>query len=534
MALLLAITLIFTLASCGDQPKEPTTTTEHKVDAPEEKTVTVAMMNAWDSMMPMNSNSNYGDFVFDQIYERLIESKADGTYTPQLAKSWEVNADSTEITFHLSEEAQWHDHTPVTAEDVVFTINLYSNPEVNAVSRYYLNVIAGTDDSGAAISKDSVQVSATDKHTVTFTMKTAMYPGTFLMNLEGIPMIAKHIFDGKSIEEINAPDLWTNPIGSGPYVYQSKIDGERMEFLANENYHLGTPKIKHLLLRVIPANNLLAALMSKEVDVLAGTLASIPLDDWEMTQQQTHIFAQSVPSLRYQTLILNTQNTYMTQNVRQAISMAVNRKVIVDSLLKGEGTPIITPIVPHNAYYNENVNVWYDPQKAQSILEEEKFPMDQELTFLVPSGNVTRERAAVLIQQDLQKIGLKVSIKTVDFPTLMNEMRAGNYDIGIIASGGSPDPGESRQMIEATSPVNFSLYKTSELSDIIDAGNAELTFEKRLPHFKAYQEKVKEISAMPYLYSNNDLMAYNKRVKNIDLPSFGVMSWKTWTWDISE
>ncbi len=522
----LAVALLLALTACGGNKSDTTAETV------QEKVITVALMSAWDSLMPMNSNSNYGDFVFDQIYERLVESTPDGTYSPQIAKSWEANEDSTAVIFHLDENAKWHDGTALTADDVVFSMKFYSNPEVEALSRYYLAVIDGTDNSGAELSKGSINVEAIDKHTVKITMKSAMFPGTLLLNIEKVAILPKHILEGLSLEEINGAELWANPVGSGPFKFASKIDGERMEFTANKDYHLGAPKIDKMVLRIVPANNLLSSLMSGEVDLLAGSLATIPLDDWGMTKEQDHLVATSVPSLNYQTFIINTEKPYMTQAVRQAISMAINRSLLVDSLLQGEGVPIVTPIVPSSPYYNSDVDVWYAPEKAKEILEAENFPFDTELTFLVPAGNVTRERASVLIQQDLQKLGLKVNIQTVDFPTLMESMRNSKHDFGIIGSGGTPDPGESRQMIDADSPVNFSLYRTTELSDLIDAGNAELTFEKRLPYFKAYQEKVREISAMPYLYSNNTLMAYNKRVKNIDLESFGVMTWKSWTWDV--
>ncbi len=106
------------------------------------RVVTIAMTNAWDTMMPVNTNSNYGLLVYDQIYDRLVVTKADGSFAPRLAKSWSVNAASTAITFTLNEKATWHDGKPVTAHDVVFTAQLYSNPAVKALARYRLNYFA--------------------------------------------------------------------------------------------------------------------------------------------------------------------------------------------------------------------------------------------------------------------------------------------------------------------------------------------------------------------------------------------------------
>ncbi len=506
--------------------------TEAAAETGEPKVVTVAMTSAWDSMMPLNTNSNYSLFVYDQIYDRLAQGNSQGEYDPRLADSWEVNEDSTVVTFHLNPNATWHDGQPVTADDVVFTFQMYSDPEVSALSRYYLSPIAGTDDSGAELSADSIGVAKVDDLTVAITMKSAMFPGNLFNNLNSVYIVPKHIFEGKTAAEINEPTLWMTPIGSGPFKFDSKIDGERIEFVANENYFLGAPKIDRMVVRIVPTANLLAGLMSGEIDILAGGgLGSILLDDWATAQAQENLVTSSIPTTSYQMLIINTQKPYMTQKVRQAISMAINRDALVNSLLQGQGMAVITPISPISPYYNPDVTVWYDPDQAKTMLTEENFPFDQEMVFYVPTGNTTRERAAVLIQQDLQAVGIKVAIQSVDFPTLMNNMREGMHDFGIIGSGGTFDPSESRQMLAVDSSANFCKTTSTVFQDKADEGNAALTFETRKPIFDEYQVLIKDETPMAYLYTSNSLMAYNKRmVVNVD--NFSVLNWSTWTWDV--
>ncbi len=234
------------------------------------------------------------------------------------------------------------------------------------MSRYYLSVIAGTDDSGAELSAKSIGVAKVDDQTVTITMKSVMYPGNLYNNLNGVYIIPKHIFDGKTVEEINGPDLWQNPVGSGPFKFASKIDGERMEFTANSNYFLGAPNIDRLVVRIVPTANLLAGLMSGEIDILAGGgLSSILLDDWATAQGQDNLVTSSAPTTSYQMLVINTQKPYLNQKVRQAISMAINRDALVNSLLQGQGQAVITPISPISPYYNPDVTVWYDPAQRE-------------------------------------------------------------------------------------------------------------------------------------------------------------------------
>ena len=175
------------------------------------------MDQAWDTMMPLNTTSNYTRFICDQIYDRLTQTNADGTIEGRLAQSWTVNDASDAVTFKLHEDAVWSDGEPVTAEDVVFSYQMYSDPSVEAKSRYHLEYIAGVDESGAELSEDSIEVTADSEYEVTFKLKEAMYPDTFLQDIDTVFIISKHVFEGKTAEEINAPDLWANPVGSGPF-----------------------------------------------------------------------------------------------------------------------------------------------------------------------------------------------------------------------------------------------------------------------------------------------------------------------------
>ncbi|HIR58266.1 MAG TPA: peptide ABC transporter substrate-binding protein [Candidatus Gallacutalibacter pullicola] len=496
-----------------------------------EKVVTMAIEQAWDSMMPLNTNNNYSRIVYDQVYDRLTMSNADGTFTPRLAESWTINEDSTAITFKLVENATWHDGEPFTAEDVVFSFQMYSDPEVEALSRYHLQYIDGVDDSGVELSEDSINVVANGDYEVTFTFKSPMFPDTFLSDIDTVFIIPKHIFEGKTAEEINAPDLWANPVGTGPFKYASEISGERMEFVKNEDYFQGAPDIDRLVIRVVDSASLLAGLMSGDVDI--NVIGGIPLQDWEMAQEQENIVTESVPTTSYSTMIMNMSQPYMTQTARQAFSMAINREVLVNSLLQGEGQQIVTPISPISPYFNENIEVWYDPDKAKQMLEEDGFPFEEELV-LVTSAGADSERTASLIQQDLQKLGVTVRIQQYDFAALMDFMREGDFDFGMIGSGGTMDPSESREMIAPGSSVNFAHVPDDTLASIIDEANAQLTFDARKPLFDEYQEKIMEISPMAYLYTSNDLIAYNKKLSNVNTANFSNLNLSTWTWEVAE
>lgn len=495
-----------------------------------EKVVTAAIPSAWSDLFPLGEVSHYDTIILNQMYDPLVVQKGDGSFEGCLADSWTVNEASDEIVFKLNKEAKWQDGEDFTADDVLASFKMYSKKEVNAVSRYYLQFIGGCDDSGVEVSEGSIAVEAIDEDTVSIKLKKPMFAETFLSDLSKVYILAEHKISGLSPEEINKADTWASPMGTGAFIYESSIDGERMEFKSNANYFRGKPDMDRLVIRVVDSANIMAGLLNQEIDVVL--YGGVPLSDWQLAKEQKHLTCDASPSSNYQMLIINSQKPYMTQKVRQAISMAINRKSLVDNLLQGEGESIVTPISSINPYYHQDVAVWYDPDEAKKLLEEEGFPFDQVMSFYVPTGNEVRIKAATLIAEDLKAVGIKTEIQQVDFSTLMDAFKAGDEDLGIVGSGGSMNPGESLEMLKGN--FNFSkLPDDNEMVQILEKANSALTMEERKPLFNEFQEKVKEISPYAYLFTSNNLVVYNTRLSNITVKDFAVFNWSIHSWKVS-
>ncbi len=496
-----------------------------------EKTVTAAMPSAWTDLFPAGELHHYDSAVFNCVYDTLVKMNGDGQYVGDLASDWEVNDESTEITFHLHEGITWHDGEPFTAEDVVKCFKMYSDPAVQATSRYFLEYIDGCDESGAETSEDSLAVEAPDDTTLVVKFKEPTFADTVLDDLSHLFVVPAHIFENLTADEINNPTTWASPVGTGPFKFLSLVDGERIEFEANQDYFGTKPDIDHLVIRVVDSANMLAGLMNNEIDIVL--LGGIPLDDWALAQQQDNLNTESVVTTGYQMFIMNTTNELLTEPVRQAISMAIDRDTLVNQLLQGEGEAIITPICSVNPYFNPEVEVWYDPEEAKKILEAENFPMDQKLIFSVPTGNATRERAATLIAEDLSKIGLNVEIRQVDFSTLMEELKNGNTDFGIVGSGGSMNATESLEML--TGSFNLChLPDDNELAGLLKEANTKLDFDSRKEVLDKFQVRMREISPYAYLYTTNNLVAYNKRLSNVKPENFATFNWAVNEWTVTD
>lgn len=501
-----------------------------------EKVITMAQTGDWDTFMPMNTTNSGADNVIELMFDRLMVINTDGTFEPRLADSWETNEAQDKITYHLNENAKWQDGEPVTAEDVVYSAQVASSSEYNYLRRIRMQYFAGTDETGCETSTDSIEVAALDDHTVEFTLKAPMDPAIIyaLVNRD-FYIMPKHLLDSISDADLVNDAFWQKPIGSGPCIFDSMESGVSIEFKANKDYYLGAPDFDRLVFKKVQSSNLLSGLMSGDIDVLSGN-SQIPLADWEAAKNTQGIVTKSVPTFAYQYMAMNTARDYLTEDVRHAISLAINRQVIVDQLLQGEARIAIGPLPEDHPYFDEKLlPIEYDPEKAKSMLEAAGWDSNRELQVLVSTGNEVREKSAILIQQDLQKIGIKTKIQTLDFPTLLTNARNGDYDLCFIGSAGSVDPSESVPNVTAGYMNNFAQLSDPTLGQIGESGAKEITFEARKKIYDQYQEELFKQMPMAFLYHTNDLFAYNEKLENVREGAIDYnINKNVWEWKVNK
>ena len=501
-----------------------------------EKVITMAQTGDWDTFMPMNTTNAGADNVIELMFDRLMVINTDGTFGPRLAESWETNEAQDKITYHLNENAKWQDGEPVTAEDVVYSAQVASSSEYSYLRRIRMQYFAGTDETGCETGTDSIEVAALDDHTVEFTLKTPMDPAIIyaLVNRDFFIM-PKHLLDSISDADLVNDAFWQKPIGSGPCIFDSMESGVSIEFKANKDYYLGAPDFDRLVFKKVQSSNLLSGLMSGDIDVLSAN-SQIPLADWEAAKNTQGIVTKSVPTFAYQYMAMNTARDYLTEDVRHAISLAINRQVIVDQLLQGEARIAIGPLAEDHPYFDEKLlPIEYDPEKAKSMLEAAGWDSNRELQVLVSTGNEVREKSAILIQQDLQKIGIKTKIQTLDFPTLLTNARNGDYDLCFIGSAGSVDPSESVPNVTAGYMNNFAQLSDPTLGQIGESGAKEITFEARKKIYDQYQEELFKQMPMAFLYHTNDLFAYNEKLENVREGAIDYnINKNVWEWKVNK
>jgi peptide/nickel transport system substrate-binding protein len=494
--------------------------------------VTMAMTSAADTLNPYNISGNYGDVIFDQIFDHLVYVTMDGKFLPRLADSWEMSDDYTVATFKLNKNVKWHDGEPFTAEDLVFTAQLVTNKDVISNRRNYFSSVAGTDDNGVAEDPSKVGFVAVDPHTLEIHFKTPTDINAFLaLDSTRIYALPKHLLKDADPAKLDADPFFQKPIGTGCFIFDKQVAGERYELTANEDYFLGAPNFNKLVIRVMDAASIVPGLMSGEID-LTSAQGEVPLDDWTLIQDADGIKPAGVQSYGYQYMTINCSKEYFKDaRVRRAFSMAINRKNIVDQLLFGEGVIAVGPLANHHPYFNEKIkDDPYDPEAAKALLKEAGWDFNRELEFYVPTGNKVRENSATLIQQDLAAVGVKTKLQVMDFTTQINNLRESKGDLGLLGGAGSVDPDDARVLLSVGTTMSFSHIQDSALFDLATEARNKPTSEQRKPLYYELQEKLVEESPYIWLYHANVLMAHRDIFDNLPIEDFPNLNYAAHTW----
>ena len=503
---------------------------------PKDEVVTMAIISTWNTLNIYNTSGNYGHCVADQLFERMVSCTHDGKYLPRLADSWEMSEDHTSMTFHMNKNAKWHDGEPLTADDVVFTLKAVTSEKMDNYYRSKFVCLAGTDDNGICASPDDLQVEAIDDYTVKVGLKTPKDEQTVLSTLcSFFYVLPQHILDTGDYSDINSSEFWTSPVGAGPFKYVKDIAGEQLEMTANEDYYLGCPDFKTFVIKVVPATSLTAGLLNGEIDVVGA--GSIPLSDWGTIESSDNLVAESIPSYAYQYMEFNLSDgndAFQDAAVRIAFDKAIDKQLIVDQLMAGEGQVAVGPMPKYHPYYNDALEGnSYDPNAAKSALEAANFDFNRTYRLIVPQGNQVREQSALIIQQNLKDIGIKVEIETYDFATLLEMMRNGDFDLGLLGGGSNIDPNESAVIVKPGSAQNYSLLTDGKWYDLAAKGDSLVNFNERKEAFDAYQAALVEDQPYIWLYHQNNLQAHSTRIAEIPMEDFIWYNYEVWTWKLA-
>lgn len=461
------------------------------------------------------------------IFESLLEYDFETLeLKPLLAESYDVSDDGLEITFTLRDDIYFSDGVPLTTDDVIFTYESIINPEVDAANLANLFIDV----------KEVVKVS---DRVVKFVMKQVYFKSLENVSLWDLGVLPKHIYQFEDAMELN--NRVSDPVGSGPYVFESWQVGKEIVLRRNENYWGVKPKLKKIVYRFI-SNDIarIQALRSHEIDMIRATEEQFAdLTAEEGFQDEFNCFAYWIPQVPFYYMCWNQDTPFFAdRRVRLAMTHIVDREKIVSSLLKGNGKVTTGSFYINSDQYDKTIEPWpYDIAKAKQLLDEagwtdtngdgirDKDGMKFSFKFTIASRSIYYARLAKMLKDSAAKVGIDVIIDPVEWSILMVKVNDRKFQAVSMGWGGEvlQDPYQlwhSSQIGNRGS--NYGGFRNAEADAIIEEARRTLDEKKRTELYHRLHAILHYEQPYTFLYTRPVFRIVDKRFKNTKIYPLGL------------
>lgn len=482
-------------------------------------------------------------FVIDQtevnkyalglMFLPLMELDQDMNFQGMLADSI-TTEDNMNFVVHIDEKATWSDGTPVTAEDVEYTVRRLASPIVNNTT-LMLYAFEGTSDEGFveenAESMAGVQI--IDEKTVQFTSKYPMalttFENTYARYIHTLP---KKVLEQFSEEELLTSDWFSKPdVVSGPFFVTDFDNDHYISYKANADYWKGAPKIDRLNIRIVDASQVYAGLQSGEIDITHHTMTAIPQEDYESIEALENVETVYGSPITNQSAFIQTANI-TDARVRQALVYAIDRQKLVDELLKGHGEVVDGFLSSASPFFDEGVTpISYDPEKAKELLQQAGWDGSQTLRFYVNSGDGTFVNGAQVLVAQWAAVGINVEVQTVDLATLMTVAGTTDYDILAVQYTYAPvDPYPDIDWL-LSGEGSWTGYHSDEISEALVETQKTSDIDEIKDLYSVVDKKVQEDVPMFSVYIISAQGAVSKRISGAVPSAYGFFN-DVQNWDV--
>lgn len=445
------------------------------------------------------------NIILKLTHETLVFFTNEGTFVPMLATSWE-NTDDTHIQFKLAEGVTFSNGTPMTADDVKFTLDM-------ALESPNAGNLAGM-----------VACNVVDANTIE--IETESYNNEFVASLASVPF---GIQSKAAWEAYNAGTTKDEPwyIGTGPYIFDEWVEGQYCRLKKNANYWGTEPGISDYVefRPILEDSSRVIALQNGEIDVCINP----PINELDILESDPNVTVFERAGSRLFYFAFNvTKAPWDNQKLRQAVACAINRDDVLEVAVYGKGTPQKT-ILNRGlwGFYDDMEGYNYDLDRAKALMAEAGYPDGGiETTLLIANSSPYKEIAQV-IQGNLKEIGITVKIDTVEDATLKSMCKEGEQALYLWRwNEDSKVDFVYRDLFYTGSSSNYHHYSSARADELTDLVATEKDQDKRYEYGVELQKLIVDDCPQVPLYIANLVIAYNKNLKGEYLFGGGNHDWR--------
>ncbi|MBI5297015.1 MAG: peptide ABC transporter substrate-binding protein [Chloroflexi bacterium] len=456
---------------------------------------TEALVGSMGRLNPLLDWNNAADRDINRLlFSGLIRFDERGLPRPDLAESWGTSADGTIYNFTLRPNAVWHDGAPVTADDVIFTVELIKS-------------------NGSLLPQDvkdlwsQIEVRRLDDYNVKFTLPEPYAP---FLDYVTFGVLPKHLLENVPADQLSTADFNLKPVGTGPYKFDHLlVEGGQIQgvvLVLNESYFLDKPFIPQLVFRYYP-DSASAFDAYQQGEVLGVSQVTTDVLPQVLADPTLAVYTSRLPQVSLVLLNLNNASVPFLQDakVRRALLMGINRSAIISRFMQGQAIIADGPILPGSwAYYDGIERIEYDPDAAASLLKSEGYLIPAaggdvrakdgiSLTFtLLHPDDGFHTQIAQTIQANWGRIGVQVELQPVPYDRMVSDYLAPrNYQAALadltVSRTPDPDPYPFWHQAEATGGQNYSQWDDRTASEYLEAARVQTDFAARTRLYHNFQ-----------------------------------------------
>jgi ABC-type transport system substrate-binding protein len=434
-------------------------------------TIIIANTFIQSTLDPHFAATNIDTIFVRNIYSSLVRYKPDSTeIAPDLATSWEVSSDGLQYTFKLRQDVEWHKgYGKFTANDVKASFERLLSPETKSPFAGSMSMLS--------------EVQVVDDSTAKLILKEP-YAG-FLHLLTTYR--AGPIVNARAVKEFGAEFAW-NPIGTGPYVFESRVPNREGVIVANENYFGGVPPIKKVIVKTIPDQNAqVLGLENGEFDMMY-----VSPEDPAVVQRLKGkgfvetVFSRNLPNVLHMNV---TAKPWDDVRVRRAVAHSIDRQQFIELGRSGYGEPLLSPIPKGYFAHSEDVPRYErDIAKAKQLLAEAGYPNGVDV---VMTNYDAMKLPGEVIMEQIKEAGIRATAEVLDQPTFIGRVvRNEGINFTVHCCVRQPDP--DIWLTDALTPKGGAIYisRYTDLEKDLEVARKELDVKKREQLYLEIQRKV--------------------------------------------
>ena len=504
-------------------------------------------------------NINEG-YITDLLYLSLVQHSWNSTQgeiesEPMLAKSWEWNKDSTTITIHIRNDVMWSDSVNLTAEDVAYSFDLYSDPAVN--SRFL-----GTFKNFYADKDNHINIKKTFEIVSPYELKIHFLPNAVpsLLSID-LPILPKHVYEKIARKDIEHSDVNFHPITDGAYKLAKWERNQAVILKKNErSFLISKNSINEIIFKIVPDyNTRLLQLKNDELDLITD----LNPDDADALKASSSINIVPIKGREYDyigwdnidpQIYQKTKNKvpnplFGNANIRRALTYALNRDEVINNYLYQNGEIAVGPIAPifKSIFDTTLVPYEYNIEKAKEIFASEgwkptggdgileKNGRKFSFKLYMATGNPRREFAMSVFKNNLKEVGVDVQIEKMEMSSFLNKLFSrqfnswiGGWSVSIPVDFKPFWYSDLNQAI-----LNTPGYSNKMVDQLLTKLDTKIPGEERKQIYNKIQELIHKDEPVTFLYWVDKIVAYNNRIKNVSINPLGAVN-KCWEWEINK